>query len=123
MDHTTGYPNDDDEEDSRKPAARPTVRTSVPDAMDSTTSILPTTTTFPHPSTGAEELPFLVTHWLAGFAATNALSTNPSSSALFRIQQAASDLAEAFSALGAFGTAMKVCGLNFRWKDAWNIVF
>lgn len=102
---------DDEEEDSRKPAARPTLRrptVTSPDVMDSTTMVLPTSGPVPFPSTIAGELPFLVTHWLAGFATTNTLPTNASSSALFRIQQAAGDLAEAFSALGAFGTSIKV---------------
>jgi hypothetical protein len=111
MNHTLGYHCDDGEEDSRKPAARPTILDpgkAIPDAMDATATILPTTTIVPPPSPGAAELPFLVTHWLAGFAATNSLPTNPSSSAHFRIQQAAGDLAAAFSALGAFGTTINV---------------
>lgn len=101
---------DDDDEDSRKPAARPTVRnpTFVLDAMNSTTTALPTTTMVPSSCTSAAELPFLVTHWLAGLA--TATDTVPVShmSALLRIQQAAGDLAEAFTALGAFGTTIKV---------------
>lgn len=63
----------------------------------------------------AAELPFLVTSWLAEFG--KAQATDPQSShldgvtrqaELDRVRHAASELARAFSALGAFGSASRV---------------
>ena len=66
------------------------------------------------------ELPFLVTHWLRNFNLDNdqgvdrnetmqiGNSNKKKREALERIQKAASDLASAFAALGAFGTSTVV---------------
>jgi hypothetical protein len=65
-----------------------------------------------------QELPFLVTSWLAQFASNSnkrsvrgtaaASETDDETEALARIRHAASELAAAFSSLGAFGTAARV---------------
>ena len=79
-----------------------------------------------------EELPFLVTHWLANFASAAASAGHPSDvgppalpagagasstaaataeereEALRRLHRAASDVASAFAALGMFGSATTV---------------
>lgn len=67
------------------------------------------------------ELPFLVTHWLRNFqasqgtapegsdsAASSGVSEEQRKAALGRIQRATSELASAFSALGVYGTASVV---------------
>jgi hypothetical protein len=54
----------------------------------------------------AGELPFLVTHWLAGFKGDgcNDDDNNPqTAAALEKIHGAAADLAKAFASLGTFG--------------------
>lgn len=54
-----------------------------------------------------EELPYLVTQWLASYDAVG--DEDPEkAAAVAKIRLAASDLASAFSSLGAFGTVSKV---------------
>jgi hypothetical protein len=77
-----------------------------------------------------EEIPFLVTHWLANFGKGGGTTTNNSSSssssnknnnnnnntsneeaeqiAIAKIRRAASDIADAFTTLGAYGTTLRV---------------
>lgn len=52
------------------------------------------------------ELPFLVTHWLAGFKTAAGLSGQQAAAAE-TVQRAANDLAQAFSVLGVFGSAVR----------------
>ena len=52
------------------------------------------------------DLPFLVTHWLSNFRATN--QEKDGDDAIRRIHDAARHLSSAFSDLGLFGTANKV---------------
>ena len=81
-------------------------------------------------ATNHEELPFLVTHWLANFASAaasagqapppsdvglpalpagaGASSTEEREEALRRLHRAAGDVASAFAALGMFGSATTV---------------
>ncbi|KAG7365261.1 serine/threonine protein kinase containing WD-40 repeat domain [Nitzschia inconspicua] len=62
-----------------------------------------------------QELPFLVTHWLANFdnqrVVANDASIAPSESerqhAIARIRRATSEIASAFATLGAYGTSMR----------------
>ena len=64
----------------------------------------------------SQELPFLVTNWLAQFGTQSQTSSSHVDSeiegertaALARIHRAASDLAVAFASLGSFGTAIRV---------------
>lgn len=65
----------------------------------------------------APDLPFLVTHWLANYS--NEASQSDSrdrngEDAVLRIRRAASQIASAFSVLGAYGTASRVsrCDLD-----------
>jgi hypothetical protein len=69
------------------------------------------------------ELPFLVTHYLANYrphegshGTTAGSLTNPhhdpQEAAVERIRKAATELADAFEALGAFGTALRVRGIK-----------
>ena len=69
------------------------------------------------------ELPFLVTHYLASYRprdGTYGAGSSPADphhdqqAAVERIRRAATELAGAFEALGAFGTAMRVRGLDRR---------
>jgi len=57
-----------------------------------------------------EEIPFLVTHWLANYG-TNNSNTNPVDEqqrlAMAKIQSATSELASAFASLGAYGTTLR----------------
>ena len=67
------------------------------------------------------ELPFLVTHWLAGYhhRSTTAdavpAESEEQTKAVQTIERAANDLASAFATLGAFGTASRVSFV--RWID------
>ena len=59
----------------------------------------------------AEEMPFLVTHWLANYgAASTVVGTKnvEQQEALDRIRKATSEIASAFESLGAYGTAIQV---------------
>jgi hypothetical protein len=62
----------------------------------------------------AQETPFLVTHWLSEYEmryspqGTNEEGFEARQDALKRIRRAASELASAFSAIGAYGTTSKV---------------
>lgn len=70
------------------------------------------------------ELPFLVTHYLANYRPGDGSHGKAGSrtdprhdqrqAAVERIRRAATDLADAFEALGAFGTAMRVRGLDTK---------
>lgn len=51
------------------------------------------------------ELPFLVTHWLSNYANKKGRKEDGDEDAIRRVRKAASDLASAFSSLGAFGSA------------------
>ena len=53
-----------------------------------------------------EELPFLVTHWLANYNISN--NDNNNAEAVERIRRASAELASAFSFLGAFGRTIPV---------------
>jgi hypothetical protein len=92
-----------DDEDTRKPAARPTIdRPVLRDQSPADTVALPVT----------GELPFLVTHWLSGYSSVGDdqqhARTEDQQAALAKIRNAAADLASAFSVLGAFGSFMRV---------------
>jgi hypothetical protein len=64
-----------------------------------------------------QELPFLVTHWLANYGTNSADTTtnNPPAcsqderqEAMARIRRATSEIASAFATLGAYGTTFRV---------------
>jgi WD domain, G-beta repeat len=105
--------SDDEDEDARKPAAQPTTTRisleSHPDEPVATTQSTPCVL----PVEG--EVPFLVTHWLSGFALEHENSLEEKQpeqqAALAKIRQSAADLARAFEALGSFGQrrAFGVC--------------
>jgi hypothetical protein len=96
------YSDDDDDEDARKPAAQPTTRISLESNLDETVA-----TQSPCALPVEGEVPFLVTHWLSGFALEHNSQEEEKQAeqqaALAKIRQAASDLARAFEALGSFG--------------------
>ena len=142
--------DDDDGEDARKPAARPTTSMRSPSTAESIsspqygrTSTMDGNHLSIPPNEGiindddddssviqsvAGEIPFLITHWLAGYtqrdgtahdtcdAVSSCTDTTTSSllsneariAAIKQIQKATSDLAVAFQTLGAFGTIPKV---------------
>eukprot|EP00531_Pseudo-nitzschia_arenysensis_P009052 CAMPEP_0116157440 /NCGR_PEP_ID=MMETSP0329-20121206/23345_1 /TAXON_ID=697910 /ORGANISM="Pseudo-nitzschia arenysensis, Strain B593" /LENGTH=2316 /DNA_ID=CAMNT_0003654547 /DNA_START=150 /DNA_END=7100 /DNA_ORIENTATION=- len=58
-----------------------------------------------------EEIPFLVTHWLANYGNTNTNNNDPIDEqqrfAMAKIKSAASELASAFTTLGAYGTTLR----------------
>jgi len=57
-------------------------------------------------SNASTDLPFLITHWLANY---NANTEDPDKKqALEQMKKATSQLASAFSTLGAFGTTIRV---------------
>jgi hypothetical protein len=58
----------------------------------------------------AEEIPFLVTHWLANYKskATEGEEGPEHEQAMQRIRKATSEIASAFSSLGAYGTSYQV---------------
>ena len=69
-----------------------------------------------------QEIPFLVTHWLANYGTVqndnnNGNNNNKSSSeqerqeALVRIRRATSEIASAFATIGAYGTTYRVSSL------------
>jgi hypothetical protein len=67
------------------------------------------------------ELPFLVTHWLSNFHASNEDAANDD--AVRRLQDAASQMASAFTDLGVFGTANKVsahCAVISPFSATWS---
>jgi hypothetical protein len=114
---------EDHEDDCRKEAAlerRETSRGRNPVATTTAVvnRILPvSSSTDLAPPTAASvqvELPFLVTHYLASFrpprdeSRTDPLHDPLQEAAVARIRKAATELADAFEALGAFGTAMRV---------------
>ena len=137
--------DDDDGEEARKPAARPTTSTaeSISSPQYGRTSTMDGNHLSIPPNEGiindddddssviqsvAGEIPFLITHWLAGYTqrdgtahdmcgAVSSCTDNTTSSllsneariaAIKQIQKATSDLAVAFQTLGAFGTIPKV---------------
>lgn len=64
-----------------------------------------------------QELPFLVTHWLANYGQSSNLVTSSESprnlhveqhEAVVRIRRASSEIASAFATLGAYGTRFRV---------------
>lgn len=57
------------------------------------------------------ELPFLVTHWLANYQESGEGDPQDRKEAIERLRNAASEMACAFSALGAYGTSTRVCDL------------
>lgn len=70
----------------------------------------------------SKDLPFLVTHWLANYRSSSDNATESSSEttqtmeyrkAMAKIRQATSDLASAFTTLGAFGTSSRVSETRF----------
>ena len=96
-----------DEEDARKPAARPTITTiDRPPSVRDESSATDTLVAVPV----AGELPFLVTHWLSGYARGDLQNaeTDEQRAAQAKIRKAAADLASAFSELGAFGITARV---------------
>lgn len=68
----------------------------------------------------SQEIPFLVTHWLSNFgnsSGTTAITGTEVSQdhqriAVAKIRRAASELASAFSSLGAYGTTLRVSELH-----------
>jgi len=120
MDQDTVMMGEDDEEDA-KPAAQPSLshENAVEHGNDDTPDALRAASpeNHQHPTEAVTgELPFLVTHWLSGYAAhsTHAQQQQPVVSeeeqapALQKIQRAASELSSAFATLGAFGSAPRV---------------
>jgi hypothetical protein len=98
--------SDDDDEDARKPAAQPTTRISLESNPDDPVAVATAQSSCVLPVEG--EVPFLVTHWLSGFALEHENSQEEEKqpeqqAALAKIRQAAADLARAFEALGTFG--------------------
>jgi hypothetical protein len=98
--------SDDDDEDARKPAAQPTTRISLESNPDDPVAVATAQSSCVLPVEG--EVPFLVTHWLSGFALEYENSQEEEKqpeqqAALAKIRQAAADLARAFEALGTFG--------------------
>lgn len=67
----------------------------------------------------SEEMPFLVTHWLANYGATPTVGrTNPEEQeAVNRIRKAASEIASALSTLGAYGTTVQVSSSLSKYKN------
>lgn len=56
------------------------------------------------------ELPFLVTHWLHNYQGPEAGGGNRErEEAIERLRTATSEMAAAFSSLGAYGTSSRVC--------------
>ena len=56
------------------------------------------------------ELPFLVTHWLHNYQGPEAGEGNRErEEAIDRLRNATSEMAAAFSSLGAYGTSSRVC--------------
>jgi hypothetical protein len=103
---------DDDEEDCRKPAAQPspptqqTLRTDPIETSSAVETFQPESDVL-HTITG--EVPFLITHWLAGFTDRTAVEAESEVvAAMSKIQKATEDLAIAFQTLGAYGKMMKV---------------
>lgn len=102
-----------DDEDGRKPAARPTAGAS-PQKED---GLMPhEECTVALPVSG--ELEFLVTHWLSGYFCCGehekSGATEEQRAALDVIQNAAASLASAFTSLGAFGSSAKVSENRYR---------
>lgn len=93
-----------DEEDARKPAARPTINTTPPLQNESSSADAVVAV----PVDG--ELPFLVTHWLSEYFGGDQhnAGTMEQQAAVTKIHKAAADLASAFSAIGAFGSSVRV---------------
>ena len=78
------------------------------------------------------ELPFLVTHWLSGYAAPSThaqqqeqqqpvVSEEEQAAAMQKIQRAASELSSAFATLGAFGSAPRVRVSVVLTCSCWNV--
>ena len=63
-----------------------------------------------HGSGDTDDIPFLVTHWLEQFGKGNkqGLATQDQAEAFEKIRRATSEIASAFSALGAYGTMNRV---------------
>jgi hypothetical protein len=130
MDHNF----EDDEDDSRKPAARLIVNSSTTTATsqldvenknnDNNETTIPQESDVVRTTTG--EIPFLITHWLAGLKDAEKIDdmqielSSERVAAMAKIQNAAQDLAIAFQTLGAFGKIMKVRGeisLNEKFRN------
>lgn len=125
---------DEDIEDGKpaaKPSLPPVAGPVVPVANDNTISKVWSDLSGVDRGEGQQllgELPFLVTHWLAGYHRSTA-DTVPAESeeqtkAVQTIEQAAKDLASAFATLGAFGAASRVssvrlidCSLFIRQRE------
>jgi hypothetical protein len=126
---------DDDDEDSRKPAARPTTSPivqmssrqhhqirNVEGVLDNIQASLQTDEDDVIQQRSCE-IPFLITHWLTGYNkriihdeisyTASQTSFDERNAAIATIQKATTDLAAAFQALGAFGTTMNVCETFF----------
>ena len=59
----------------------------------------------------SSEVPFLVTHWLANYNGGNTTNLSPQQKeAIEKIRKATSQIASAFTSLGAFGQSMPVSG-------------
>jgi hypothetical protein len=68
-----------------------------------------------------EEIPFLVTHWLANYGSNSSNNNDNSSSkeaqdreqmAIAKIRRATSEIASALNTLGAYGTTLRVSELH-----------
>lgn len=96
--------NDDFED--MKPAAKPT----PVKARDQRSNSISADTTIDgrrDSETLSQEIPFLITHWLAGYS--NRPSTAEDREAVARVREATNQLAEAFCTLGAFGPGKVSC--------------
>lgn len=96
--------SDDESMEDAKPAAKPSAR---PDNRGSAPNVPPTVGAKDAGATSSPlvpgEVPFLITHWLAGYS--NHAQTQQNPEAMAKIQAATRQLAEAFSETGAFGQA------------------
>lgn len=63
-------------------------------------------------SSSSSEVPFLVTHWLANYKGGSNNNLTPEQKvAISKIRKATSEIASAFSSLGAFGQSLPVSGI------------
>ena len=64
----------------------------------------------------SQELPFLVTHWLANYRSSNGNSNEETQhrerEAMAKIRRATSEIASALASIGAYGTSFRVSALQ-----------
>lgn len=93
----------------RKDADDPSLSTGMSSSNDSSLNL-----EFPSSLSASSDLPFLVTHWLAGYKPPSLPQSNikndpKEAEAIQKIHRAAADLASAFSMLNAFELNHGVC--------------